>query len=78
MTGGEVTELSLGPGDVGLATGTPESLRGGDALHNAEVVRRLVAGEAGPVRDAVVLNAGASLAVYDGVRGDPIEALRYE
>ncbi len=32
---------------------------------NAEVVRRLVAGDKGPVRDVVLLNAGAALAAYD-------------
>ena len=35
--------------------GTAEGLRGRDAAYNADVVRRLVAGEPGPVRDAVVL-----------------------
>jgi anthranilate phosphoribosyltransferase len=43
----------------------PEALRGGDAAHNAAVVLRLLDGEAGAVRDAVLLNAGAALAVYD-------------
>jgi anthranilate phosphoribosyltransferase len=42
-----------------------EDLRGGDAPHNAEVVRRLLAGATGPVRDAVLLNAGAALAVHE-------------
>ena len=46
-----------------------EDLRGGDAAHNAEVVRRLLDGETGPVRDAVLLNAGAALAVYDAPGG---------
>ncbi|MDN5746587.1 MAG: anthranilate phosphoribosyltransferase, partial [Nocardioidaceae bacterium] len=46
---------------------------GGDAAHNAEVVRRLLAGETGPVRDAVLLNAGAALAVYDAP-GEPIQS----
>ena len=36
----------------------PRSLRGGDVAHNADVVRRLLDGEQGPVRDAVLLNAG--------------------
>jgi anthranilate phosphoribosyltransferase len=73
---GSVTELSVDPGDVGLAPGTAEGLRGGDAAHNADVVRRVVAGETGPVRDAVVLNAGAALAVYDGQGTDALERLR--
>lgn len=61
---GEVTEHVLHPDDVGLATAPLDALRGGDAEHNAAVVRRLVEGEAGPVRDAVLLNAGAALAVH--------------
>ena len=76
VSDGRVTELSVTAGDVGLEPGTPEGLRGGDAEHNAQVVRRLVAGEPGPVRDAVVLNAGAALAVYDGQDADPLARLR--
>ncbi|MDQ3616139.1 MAG: anthranilate phosphoribosyltransferase [Actinomycetota bacterium] len=61
---GTVTEHTLDPGDFGIAPGTAEGLRGQDADYNAEVVRRLVDGEAGQVRDAVLLNAGAALAVH--------------
>jgi anthranilate phosphoribosyltransferase len=67
VSGGEVTTATVDPAAHGLAPATTEDLRGGDAAHNAEVVRRLLAGEAGAVRDAVLLNAGAALAVYDGV-----------
>ncbi|HEY0950042.1 anthranilate phosphoribosyltransferase, partial [Nocardioides sp.] len=62
---GEVRETTVDPGALGLPRADAEALRGGDAAHNAEVVRRLLAGEAGPVRDAVLLNAGAALAVHD-------------
>ena len=50
---------------VGVPPVTVGQLRGGDAQHNAQVVRALVAGERGPVRDTVVLNAAAAL-VADG------------
>ena len=50
---------------VGVPPVTVDQLRGGDARHNAQVVRQLVAGEHGPVRDTVVLNAAAAL-VADG------------
>ncbi|WP_246081805.1 anthranilate phosphoribosyltransferase [Nocardioides litoris] len=64
-TGGTVSgPVSIDPAELGLARATTEDLLGGDAAHNAEVVRRLLAGEQGPVRDAVVLNAGAALAVH--------------
>ena len=49
---GEVTESSVDPASLGIARATTEDLRGGDAAHNADVVRRLLAGEQGPVRDA--------------------------
>ncbi|KAA1417985.1 anthranilate phosphoribosyltransferase [Nocardioides humilatus] len=73
--GGEVTTASVDPGAFGIALVDREALRGGDADHNAEVVRRLLAGETGAVRDAVVLNAGAALAVYDAPDADLHEAL---
>ena len=62
---GEVTEPRSTRRRLGIARATTEDLRGGDAAHNADVVRRLLGGEQGPVRDAVLLNAGAALAVYD-------------
>ena len=37
------------------------------------MVRRLLDGERGPVRDAVLLNAAAALAVYDAP-GEPVDA----
>ena len=62
---GEVTTATVDPAALGHRAVESEDLRGGDAAHNAEVVRRLLAGEPGAVRDAVLLNAGAALAVYD-------------
>jgi anthranilate phosphoribosyltransferase len=73
VSGGEVTEHSLDPTSLGIPTGTAEGLRGQDAAYNADVVRRLLAGETGPVRDAVLLNAGAALAVHEAASGS-IEA----
>jgi len=72
---GTVRESSVDPRDFGLTLGSPEGLRGEDAAYNADVVRRLVAGETGPVRDAVVLNAGAALAVYGAATDDVSQAL---
>ncbi|MFL6154243.1 MAG: anthranilate phosphoribosyltransferase [Ornithinibacter sp.] len=67
---GTVTELVLDPTDVGLDHSPVESLRGGDAAHNAQVARDLLAGAPGPVRDAVLLNAGIALATASGL-GEP-------
>jgi anthranilate phosphoribosyltransferase len=66
---GEVVETTVDPTRFDIAVGTAEGLRGRDAAYNAEVVRRLLDGEKGPVRDAVVLNAGAALAVHAGEEG---------
>ncbi|HET7195478.1 MAG TPA: anthranilate phosphoribosyltransferase [Nocardioides sp.] len=62
---GRVTETTVDPKALGIPPASIEDLRGGDAAHNAEVVHRLLQGEQGAVRDAVLLNAGAALAVYD-------------
>ena len=67
---GEVTEVVIDPTDVGLDHHPVESLRGGDATHNAQVARDLLAGVTGPVRDAVLLNAGIALATASGL-GEP-------
>lgn len=66
---GEVVESSIDPARLGIPRGTADDLRGRDAAYNADVVRRLLAGDKGPVRDAVVLNAGAALAVHADEQG---------
>ncbi|EWT00556.1 anthranilate phosphoribosyltransferase [Intrasporangium oryzae NRRL B-24470] len=60
---GQVTERSLDPTRVGVELHPVDDLRGGDAIHNAAVVRETFAGAQGAVRDAVVLNAGIALAL---------------
>lgn len=60
---GQVTEHVLDPAQLGLERAPVSALRGGDAEHNAQVVRDVLAGDHGPIRDAVVLNAGAALAL---------------
>lgn len=73
---GVVEHTVVDPEEIGIARGTADDLRGGDTAHNAEVVRRLLAGDPGPIRDAVLLNAGAALAVYDDAEGDFTDVLR--
>jgi anthranilate phosphoribosyltransferase len=72
---GGVERTTVDPTELGLPLASVEDLRGGDTQHNADVVQRLLEGETGPVRDAVVLNAGAALAVYDDPDGDAVESL---
>jgi anthranilate phosphoribosyltransferase len=56
-----VAEGVLDPTAVGLAPVPLADLVGGDAAANAVVARAVLAGEPGPVRDAVLLNAAAAL-----------------
>ncbi|WP_405781418.1 anthranilate phosphoribosyltransferase [Streptomyces sp. NBC_00859] len=69
VAGGTVREESFDPRDVGIGLVPVEALRGGDASYNADVARRLLAGESGPVRDAVLLNSAAALVALDPGRG---------
>lgn len=62
---GDVTEQTFDPQDLGIRRATVEELRGGDAAANAAVVRDVLGGGAGPVRDAVLLNAAAGLVAFD-------------
>jgi anthranilate phosphoribosyltransferase len=70
VDGGEVRTDRIDPSALGIATALPEDLKGGDAATNAEVVRDLVAGKPGAVRDAVLLNAAGALATHGGLSGD--------
>ncbi len=74
--GGTVREAVLDAADLGVPRATIADLRGGDAAYNADVVRRLLAGEPGPVRHAVLVNAAAALATQGPLDGDLGAALR--
>ncbi|WP_435198326.1 anthranilate phosphoribosyltransferase [Janibacter sp. GS2] len=79
VAGGEIVELHVTPEQLGLVRSPLDSLSGGDAEFNAEVARRLFAGDRGPVRDAVVLNAGAAVALArsgPGLPADPVATIR--
>ena len=60
---------TTGPSALGLPEASVSDLRGGDAAHNASVARAVLAGQPGPVRDIVLLNAAAALAATVGVAG---------
>ncbi|MFD4534457.1 anthranilate phosphoribosyltransferase [Kitasatospora sp. NPDC058397] len=62
---GTVTETTFDPRDVGVELVGIEALRGADPSYNAEVARRLLAGERGAVRDAVLMNTAAALVALD-------------
>ncbi|WP_331714919.1 anthranilate phosphoribosyltransferase [Auraticoccus cholistanensis] len=63
---GRLARTTFDPAQLGLARSRPEDLVGGDATVNARVVRDLLAGVGGPVRDIVLLNAAATLLAADG------------
>jgi len=65
VSGGSTAAQLLDPRELGLTLTTPELLRGGNAATNAEVLRRLLDGQPGPVRDVVLLNAAAALATLE-------------
>ncbi|WP_320775146.1 anthranilate phosphoribosyltransferase [Streptomyces sp. CRN 30] len=73
---GEVTEESFDPRDVGLDLVPVEALRGADASYNADVALRLLNGEEGPVRDAVLLNSAAALVALEPGAGTLAEQIR--
>jgi anthranilate phosphoribosyltransferase len=62
---GLVTEHDLDPRDLGIPQARIEDLLGGAPEENANVIRRVLAGEEGPVRDIVLLNAAAGLAAFE-------------
>ena len=73
---GKVEEMLVDSVDLGLPRSQPADLRGGDVAFNADVARRVFAGEKGPVRDAVVLNTAAALAAHGGFPGDFHDTMR--
>jgi len=64
---GAVSQTSFDPAALGLPRSSLADLRGGDPDHNASVVRAVLDGETGPVRDIVLLNAAAAMAAAEGL-----------
>jgi anthranilate phosphoribosyltransferase len=64
---GRITVFEVSPEEVGLPRATLADLKGGTPDVNAAAIRRLLAGEPGPYRDIVILNAGAALVVAGAV-----------
>lgn len=75
VSDGQVTQTRFDPAALGIPRCEAADLRGGDPAHNAAVVRAVLAGQAGPVRDTVLLNAAAALvAAAGGPAGDGLDA----
>ncbi|MDW3218553.1 MAG: anthranilate phosphoribosyltransferase [Acidimicrobiales bacterium] len=69
LENGEIREIAVDAAALGLAPATAADLAGGDAAANAEIATAMFAGEPGPKRDIVVLNAAAGL-VAAGIAAD--------
>jgi anthranilate phosphoribosyltransferase len=57
---GQIRTFEMTPEEHGFKRAAPETIRGGDAHKNAEIIRKILAGEKGPQRDVVLLNAAAA------------------
>src|SRR5213083_881353 len=58
---GVVRTFTVRPEDFGLSRASIRDLLGGDRAQNAEMIRGLLDGEAGPKRDIVLMNSAAAL-----------------
>jgi anthranilate phosphoribosyltransferase len=60
---GKVSEIEIAPEEAGVPRAKMADLKGSDAAHNAEAIKRVLAGERNAFRDIVVLNSAAALMV---------------
>ena len=60
---GVVRSSRVRPEDFGMPRASIGDLQGGDRAENAEIIKRILAGEPGPRRDIVLMNASAALVV---------------
>ncbi len=70
LNNGQYSTYTITPEDMGLSRCKKEDLAGGTPEDNAKITRSVLNGEKGPRRDAVLMNAGASL--YIGKKADNI------
>ena len=63
---GEIRSDLIEPSDFGITRAPVSELVGGDAAENARITLAIFAGAKGAPRDAVILNAAAAIAAFDG------------
>ena len=68
LKNGSVSTYDVSPGNFGLAQASPDTLRGGDADCNAEIMLSVLKGAEGAARDIVLLNAAAAIVAGDKAR----------
>jgi anthranilate phosphoribosyltransferase len=66
VEGGRIQERVVTPADFGFAPSATGAINGGGPEENAGIIQRVLAGEAHPAATALLLNAGASLALARG------------
>ena len=70
---GDIASHHIDPKDFGIDTAPVSELVGGDAQENARITRAIFAGKRGAPRDAVVLNAAAAIAAFEGKQNESVE-----
>jgi anthranilate phosphoribosyltransferase len=63
LKGGEITHAEFTPEDFGVPRAALQDLRGGDAAHNAAIIRDVLGGATGPQRDISLVNAAPAIVV---------------
>jgi anthranilate phosphoribosyltransferase len=63
VAGATIAMHRVAPMDAGLGLAPVDAIRGGDAAYNAQALRRVLLGETGAYRDAVLFNAAAALII---------------
>jgi anthranilate phosphoribosyltransferase len=65
---GEIRYFTIMPEELGLKCVPLETIKGGDAAKNAQIIRDILNGTKGPQRDIVLMNAAAGLLVGGRVK----------
>jgi anthranilate phosphoribosyltransferase len=63
LDNGKVSEIEIAPEEIGVKRAAMDALKGGDAVHNAEAIKKVLAGERNAFRDIVLLNSAAAIMV---------------
>lgn len=69
---GSVRRYDLDPTELGIPLAKSSDLTGGEPAENADILRSILEGEAGPRRDIVLVNAAASIVA--GQKADDLQA----
>jgi len=68
LKNGTIKSYGISPEDAGLNRASPETIKGGSAPENAEILKAVLSGRKGPQRDIVLLNSAAALLAGDKVQ----------